>query len=84
MTSETNFESMFFNPCFTKECFVDNDHDPEVNFYRDVSMFHTQYLLPDKFKTNFKDFSKNSFSGLHLNIRSTNKNFEVSVKFSRN
>ena len=77
MTPDINFESMFFNPFSTKECIVDNDHDPDVNFYHDVFMLDTQYLMPDKFKTNFKDFFKNSFSVLHLNIRSINKNFEA-------
>ena len=52
---------MFFNPFSTKECFVDNDHNPDVNFDHDVSMLGTQYLVPNKFKTNSKDFSKNSF-----------------------
>ena len=47
MTPDTNFKSMFFNPFSTKECFVDNDHDPDVNFYHDVSMLDTQYLMPD-------------------------------------
>ena len=37
--------------------------------------------MPDKFKTNFKDFSKNSFSVVHLNIRSINKNFESFSEF---
>ena len=37
--------------------------------------------MPDKFKTNFKDFSKISFSVLHLNIRSINKNFEAFTEF---
>ena len=60
MNPDTNFESMFFNPFSTKECFVDNDHDPDVNFYH-VSML-AQYLIPDKFRTNFKDFSENYFS----------------------
>ena len=72
---------MFFNPFSTKKCFVDNDYDPDVNFYHDVSMLDTQHLMPDKFKTNFKDFSKNSFSDLHLNIRSINKNFEAFTEF---
>ena len=79
MTRDTNFESMFFNPFSTKE--LDNDHDPHVNFYHDVSMLDTQYLRPDKFKTNFMDFSKNSFSVLQLNIRSINKNFEAFTEF---
>ena len=72
---------MFFNPFSSKECYVENDHDPDVNFYHDVSTLDTQYLMPNKFKTNFKDFSKNSFSVLHLNIRSINKNFEASTEF---
>ena len=56
MTPDTNFESMFFNPFSTKERFVDNDHDPDVNFYHDISMLGTQYLMPDKFKANFEYF----------------------------
>ena len=67
---------MFYNPFSTKESFVDNEHDPDVNFYRDISMFNTQYLMPDKYKINFKDFSKYSFSILQLNIKSMNKSFE--------
>ena len=81
MTPDIKFESMFFNPFSTKECFVDNDHDPDVNFHHDVSMLHTQNLEQDKLKTNFKDFSKNSFSVLHLNIRSINKTFEAFAEF---
>ena len=81
MTPDINFESMFFNPFSTKECFVDNDHNPDVNFYHDVAMLGTQYLVPDKFKTNFKDFSKNSFSILHLDIRSRKENFKAFTEF---
>ena len=54
MTPDIKFECMFFNPFSTDECFVNNDDDPDVNFYHDVSMLDTQYLMPDKFKTNFK------------------------------
>ena len=81
MTPGITFESMVFNPFSTKECFVDNDHDPDVNFYHDVSMLDTEYLAPETFKTNFKDFFKNSFSVLHLNIRSINKYFEAFTEF---
>ena len=63
------------------ECFADNDHDPDVNFYHDVSMLDTQYLMPDKLKTNFKDFSKNYFTVLHLNIRSIHKTFKAFTEF---
>ena len=61
MTPDITFETMFFNPFSTKECFVDNDHDPDVNFYHDVSVLDIQYLMPDKLKTNFKAFYKNFF-----------------------
>ena len=44
-------------------------------------MLDIQYLPPDRCKTNFKDFSKNSFSVLHLNVRSINKNFEAFTEF---
>ena len=37
--------------------------------------------MPYKFKTNFKDFSENTFSALHTNIRSINKNFEALREF---
>ena len=37
---------MFFNSFSTKECIVDNDHDPDVNFYYDVSMLDTQWATP--------------------------------------
>ena len=37
--------------------------------------------MPDKFKTDFKDFSKNSFSVLHLSIRTININFEAFSEF---
>ena len=81
MAPDINFVSMFFNPFSTKEYFVDNDHDPGINLYHDVSMLDTKYLAPDRFKINFKDFSKNSFSVLHLNIRSINKNLEAFTEF---
>ena len=61
MSPDINFESMFFNPFSTKECVVDNDHDPDFIFYHDVSVLDTQYLVPDRFKTSFKNFSKSSF-----------------------
>ena len=85
MTPDINFESMS-NLCriyleSAIECFADNNHDPDVNFYHDVSMLDTQYLMQDKFKTIFKGFSKNTFSRLHLNIRNINKNVEVFTEF---
>ena len=80
MTPDINFESMLFSPFSTKECFVDNDHDSDVNFTM-MFLCLAQYLMPDKFTANFEDFSKNSFSVLHVNIRSINKNSEGFTEF---
>ena len=59
---------MFFNPFSTKDSFADNEHSPGAIFYHDVSMPYTQYLISDKFKTNFQEFLKNSISVFNLNI----------------
>ena len=49
-----------------------------------ILIFATMFLISihnypalDKFQRNFKPFSKQSLSILHLNIRSINKNFEA-------
>ena len=55
-----------------------------------MSPLDTDFISPDDFSGNFKDFTENAFSVLHLNIRSLNKNFEsfaelyksLSFKFS--
>ena len=40
----------------------DNSQDSDVNFFRDnVSPLHTDYISPDDFSGNFKDFTENSF-----------------------
>ena len=44
-------------------------------------MIDTQYLTPDKFETNFKDFSKRLFFILQLSIRNIKKNFESFREF---
>ena len=65
----------------TDESFINNEKDPDVNFYNDVFTLDTQYLAPDKFQRNFKPFSKQSLSILHLNIRSINKHFAAFKQF---
>ena len=65
----------------TDESFINNENDLDVNFYNDIFTLDTQYLAPDKFKRNFKPFSKYSLSILHLNIRSINKHFEAFKQF---
>ena len=81
MAPNTCFESLSFVPFSTDESFINNENDPDVNFYNDVFTLDTQYLAPDKFQRNFKPFSKQPLSILHLNIRSINKNFEAFKQF---
>ena len=56
-------------------------HDPDISFYQDISSLETHYCSPNDFKNNFQSFLKDSFSVLHLNIRSMNKNFESFKEF---
>ena len=81
MVPNTCFESLSFVPFSTDESFINNENDPDVNFYNDVFTLDTQYLAPDKFQRNFKPFSKKLLSILHQNIRSINKNFEAFKQF---
>ena len=91
MAPNTTFESLNINPIIVNDSSNDNSQDAGVNFVHDnVSPLDTDYISPDDFSGNFKDFTENSFSVVHLNIRSLNKNFEsfaelyksLSFKFS--
>ena len=46
-----------------------------VLFFIMISSLETKYLSPREIDKNFQNFSEESFSVLHLNIRSMNKNF---------
>ena len=53
------------------------NQDPDVNlFHNNLSSLNKDYISPQHFKKNFKDFSENSLYVLHLNMRSLDKNFE--------
>ena len=81
MTPDSNFESMSYNPFSVKDGFANSDNDPDINFYQDISSLDTHYFTPNDFQDNFKCFYENTFSLLHLNIRSINKNFETFKQF---
>ena len=74
MTSDINFESLSYNPFSIHESSISIDRDPDINFCQDISSLETYYT--NDFKNNFQSFLKDSFSVLHLNIRSVNKSFE--------
>ena len=67
-----DLENLIFNT-FDKENILWNDSfDPDSNFFNT----HTTYFAPETLKAMIKENNDISFSVLHLNIRSLNKNFE--------
>ena len=81
MTPDINFESLSYNPFSIHESSMNSEHDPDVNFYQDISSFETHYCSPNDFQNNYQSFLKDFFFVLHLNIRSINKNFESFKEF---
>ena len=81
MAPEPSFESMCFNPFLANDFLNDSTQNPDVNFYDDISSLETSYLSTSEIDENFQNSSKESFSVLHLNIRSMNKNFELFQNF---
>ena len=69
-----SFENLSFN-CFNKEnnILINNSNDPDVNLYNEDD-FDTRYFTVENLQYHVPD--DNTFSVLHLNIRSMNKNFE--------
>ena len=76
MTPGINFESSPYNPFNIHESTINSEHNPDINFYQDISFLETNYYSPNDFKNIFQCFLNDSFSVLHLNIRIMNMNFE--------
>ena len=77
------FENMHFNPFTTlNNTITQNDLDPDANFFNDPSLqnIDAQYYNPDEAIKNIHSFEQdqsgfnNTFSALHVNARSLNKN----------
>ena len=81
MAPEPSFETMCFNLFLANDSLNDSNQNPDVNFYNNISSLESNYLSPSEIHKNFKNFSTESFSVLHLNIRSMNKNFEAFQDF---
>ena len=78
MAAQPAFESLCFNPFLAKEYLNGSNQDPDFNFYyNDIFSIETSYLLPCEATNKLKHFSSETFSILHLNIRSMTKNFET-------
>ena len=56
---------------------LNNDsQDPDGNFFNAFDFKDSQYFTPEESSRNLNNFDKSSFSMLHLNIRSLQKNFD--------
>ena len=85
MQFESNFECLSFDPFSLQENFMNNECDPDVNFYQNnVSNVKANYFLMTEVKSSLASFDPNAFSVLHLSIRSMTKNFENFKEFLKN
>ena len=85
MQFESNFECLSFDPFSLQENFMNNECDPDVNFYQNnVSNVEANYFLRTEVRSTLASFDPNAFSVLHLNIRSMKKNFENFKEFLKN
>ena len=75
-----NFENLSYNPFLNRNKILLNDNlDPDEHFYNDemFEKINANYFSIETIQTKLKNLSANSsFSVLHLNIRSLNRNFE--------
>ena len=78
MTPEPSFESLSYKPfAVDGNLTVNAELDPDVNFFQNISSLDTQYFNIDDTKTFVNNsISSDSFSVLHINIRSMQKNYE--------
>ena len=73
---KADFESAAFRT-FDFENILNNDsQDPDENFFNAFNFKDSQYFTPEESSRNLNNFDKSSFSMLHLNIRSLQKNFD--------
>ena len=72
-----NFDNIYFNPFDSQKIFSDENDDPDLNFFNKKSeAVNLSYYNVDKLNSSSQNLLKNSFSVLHINIRSINKNLE--------
>ena len=81
MAPESFFEFMLLNTFLANDSVNYSNQNLDVNYYNDTSSLGTSYLSPSEIDKNFQNFSIESFSVPHLNIKSMNKNFEAFQDF---
>ena len=73
-----NFENLSFDPFQSSNILLHEHNDPDANFFNsnDFKKINSQYVTPHEAYGELQSVDPDSFSILHLNIRSINKNFE--------
>ena len=81
MATDINFESLSYNRFNIHASSINSEHNLDINCYQDISSLETHCCSSNDFQNNCQCFLKDSFSSLHLNIKSMNKNFESFKEF---
>ena len=78
MAPSATLETLSFKPFIVTGNMDDNSQDLDLNFFHESvsSSLDAGYLSPKDFKSKFIDYTVNSLTVLHRNIRSLSKNFE--------
>ena len=71
-----SFENLTFNTFDKETILLNNSFDPNNNFFNTHGFTNTIYFTREILKAMIKENNGISFSTLHLNITSLNKNFE--------
>ena len=84
MTPEPNFEDMCFKPFTANEhSTINPELDPVTHFFGSISSLDTRYFTVNETKTFVSNIDSESFTVLHLNMRSMKKNFESFQEFCK-
>ena len=82
MTPEPNFKDMSFKPFTINEhSTIDPELDPDINVFESISSLDAKYFTVNETKTSVSNIDSESFTVLHLNIRSMKKNLERFQEF---
>ena len=74
-----NFETKTFNPFHSDEFILNDERDPDTNFFDEVNTpnFDCLYFNTDQIKTFLSETEQyDNISALHVNIRSIKHNFD--------
>ena len=78
-----NFENLKFDPFKLKDVLLNDSNDPDKKFYNNIKATNTQYYLLSELLslTEKLRITSETFSMIHINVRSAKKNFETLKNF---